>query len=323
MESNTKNTSHTRLKLAQRLKPKHLTLLTQLKRYASLSKVAALNGVSQPAITKALLELEDLCGGKLFQRSGRGLIPTALGSLAILKASHLSQELDNWESELVAVKEGRSGRLCIGAIPYVSGNLLAEVVSEFHLRYNAVVSIRHATSDVLVKALEARELDCMLGRASGLAGNNDLWHEALYTQTPVLIAHETLAKRLAHQTLDWKKLAEFKWMLPASSTPVGLKMAEIFLQAHVRMPTPIIETYSIDVMHGVLSKQADTLSVVPEDIAYDLVKRGSIGIIPGQLNWELPPISLIRRVRSERSLLEQQFAELLHELCRAYSVSLA
>src|SRR3546814_15872193 len=77
-----------------------------------------------PAITKALAERESLFGASLFIRSGRGLKPTAMGELAMLKARHMLQELDHWASEMEAVRKGRSARLLIGAVPYVSGALL-------------------------------------------------------------------------------------------------------------------------------------------------------------------------------------------------------
>lgn len=305
------------LKLAQRLKPRHLTLLRQIQIHGSLTQVATYAGVSQPAVTKALAELEDICGGPLFIRSGRGMKPTALGELAISKAWHMLREIDNWASEMQAVRQGHSGRLNIGVVPYVSGALLTDAVTQLHDNHNAIVSIRHATSDVLIEALENRELDCVLGRAPGIAGNPDLWHEVLYTQKPVLIGHESLARRLAHQTPGWQALSALKWILPAPTTPVSMRMAEVFTRAEAPTPIPIIETYSLDVMHGMLSRHDGMVAVVPEDIAHELIKRGGVGIVPSRMGWELPPISLIRRVRTTPIEVEERFAAILRTLCVA------
>lgn len=302
-------------KLAQRLKPRHLTLLRQIQVHGSLTQVATHAGISQPAITKALAELEDICGGALFVRSGRGLKPTRLGELALGKAQHMLRELDNWASEMQAVRQGRSGRLNIGAVPYVSGALLTEAVTRLHDEHNAIVSIRHATSDVLIEALKNRELDCILGRAPGIAGNPDLCHRVLYTQKPVLIGHESLARRLVRQNPDWRALSELKWILPAPTTPVSMRMAEVFTNAEAPTPIPIIETYSLDVMHGMLSQHDDMVSVVPEDIAREMMKRGGIGIVPSRMSWELPPISLIQRVRNVPVDAEEHFARIVRELC--------
>ena len=45
----------------------------------SLSKVAVAHGTSQPHISRQITELEQECGGRLFQRTGRGVVLTELG----------------------------------------------------------------------------------------------------------------------------------------------------------------------------------------------------------------------------------------------------
>ena len=45
----------------------------------SLSKVALAYGTSQPHISRQIGELEQECGGRLFQRTGRGVVLTELG----------------------------------------------------------------------------------------------------------------------------------------------------------------------------------------------------------------------------------------------------
>src|SRR4029078_1876019 len=45
----------------------------------SLSKVALVYGTSQPNISRQISELEKECGGRLFERTGRGVVLTELG----------------------------------------------------------------------------------------------------------------------------------------------------------------------------------------------------------------------------------------------------
>ena len=45
----------------------------------SLSKVAVAYGTSQPHISRRIGELEQACGGRLFERTGRGVVLTELG----------------------------------------------------------------------------------------------------------------------------------------------------------------------------------------------------------------------------------------------------
>lgn len=303
-------------RVMSRLKVRHLELLRNIERYGSLTRVARETGISQPAVTKFLAEIESLFGAPLFFRLGRGLKPTEMGELATLRAKHMLEELDHWASEMDAVRNGRRGRLLIGAVPYVPGSLLTRAVMELLERHNITIAIRQATTDLLVQALCDHELDCVLGRAAAVVGHNNLWYETLYVQRPVLVGHSTLVKRLAGRTLDWHGLASMNWILPSLKTPVGSRMAELFMQARVPVPVPIIETYSVEVMHGVLSKNESVISVLPEDIATEMIRRGGVGILSCGMDWELPPISLIRRVRDTPIDAEEKFALILKELCR-------
>ena len=54
------------------LKPRHLRLLVTLDDFRNIGKAAGKANVTQPAISKALAELERGLGVKLFERSCRG-----------------------------------------------------------------------------------------------------------------------------------------------------------------------------------------------------------------------------------------------------------
>lgn len=284
-------------------------------RFGSLTRIARESGVSQPAVTKTLAEVEALFGATLFQRAGRGLKPTEMGELAMAKARHLLQELDHWGADMEAVRQGRRARLKVGVVPYVPASLLTQAVIELLERHNIVIAINQATTDVLVQSLVDHDLDCVIGRAWAASGHHQLWHEVLYAQRPVLIAHANLVKRMQGRKLDWKKLGAMQWMLPAWATPVGAKMAELFIRAQIPLPVPVVETYSVDVMHGVLSRNDGIIAPVPEDIALEIVRRGGVGVLPWKMDWELPPICLIRRVRHTPLDAEEKFLEILKGLC--------
>ena len=74
------------VRLANRLKDRHLMLLVNIDRHKTLTRGAAQAGISQPAVTKSLAELEDIFGAPLFLRTGSGLQPTQLGNLALVRA---------------------------------------------------------------------------------------------------------------------------------------------------------------------------------------------------------------------------------------------
>ena len=58
---------------------RQLHYLRTIAERGSLSQASLVLGISQPALSKVLSEWESLCGGSLFLRYRRRLLPTALG----------------------------------------------------------------------------------------------------------------------------------------------------------------------------------------------------------------------------------------------------
>jgi len=297
------------------LKMRHLRLLKNLERHKSLTKVAHIIGISQPAATKMLSEIEDLFDGPLFIRAGRGLKPTRMGEVAMLRTAHIIEEFEHFAAEMEAVRGGRDARLIIGAAPYVSGALMSQAVGELYKRHNVLSVIKQASSDELVQALSDHQVDCALARTSAVAGHDDLCHEILHPQRPVLVGNIVTVKRLEGRKLEWRHLAEMNWILPSFGTPVGRRVAELFTHMQVQAPSPIIETYSIEVMYGIISKNPSVISVVPEGIADDMVRRGGVGVLPWKVDWELSSLSLIYRAQDTPLRATEQFAKIVRELC--------
>jgi len=302
-------------RLSNRLKHRHLALLANIARHGSLTRVAAATGISQPAVTKALAELEDIFGGPLFLRSGRGLLPTPLGNLALVRARHLQSDLDLWAREVQALHAGHSAHLNVGVVPYVSSALLTAAISRLHQRYGVTLTLHRATTDHLVPMLRRHELDCIISRATSTVALDDLMHKVLYRQRPRLIAHGRLAQRLARRKPDWAAVAAMDWVLPAANTPTRQLIVEHFIRAGLRPPSPVLEAYSTDVIEGMLTMNETLISVVPEDIARELCQRGKLGMPPWDFGWELPPINLIRRKRDQVLAAEERFSEILLDLC--------
>ena len=302
-------------RIASRLKIRHLSLLLAIQRHGSLSRVADELGVSQPAATKALAEVEAIFGAKLFTRSRHGMQPTELGGLALTRARHMLEDVRKWADEADALRDGRGTHLSVGAVPFVSGDLLTQAIQALHDRHGVSVTLHRAGTDQLMEILARRELDCVIGRASVVGLGQGVQYEMLYPQVPVMVAHPALASRINRSQPDWGELADMKWILPSRATPTGIMVSELFVRAQVQPPQPIVETYSMEVLEGMLGDSDNILSIVPEEIALQLCAKGRVAIVPWTFDRELPAISLIRQAREVPSQPEEQFATILRELC--------
>ena len=95
----------------------------------SLTAAATAEGVSQPALSKSLAELEAMLGTPLFLRQGRRLILSEAGEGF---RRHARDALASLEAAALATQQqGGMARLSVGLLPTVSTRFFPEVVAEF------------------------------------------------------------------------------------------------------------------------------------------------------------------------------------------------
>lgn len=283
-------------KLATRLKMKHLLLLLAIREQGTLTRVAQALSTSQPAVTQALAELEGLFGGALFNRTPQGMLPTELGTLVLSRCQTMLADLQHWAHDMEAVGQGRAAHLQVGVIPFLPGRLLAQAIGRTQHRDRPVtVTLVEGTSDQLLERLRRHELDCVVGRASAVLDMTGLKHEVLYPQIPRLIAHRKLARRLERQPLVWSELTGLDWILGPRQTPMREQITDFFLRAGVKPPPPFVESLSSKVIGELVAANDRAVSIVPDDVAQELVRIAGVAIVSHPFNWTLPPITLFQR----------------------------
>ncbi|MDI3384553.1 LysR family transcriptional regulator [Xenophilus aerolatus] len=277
--------------LLSRLKLRQLALLQTIDRHRSLGRVAAEMHLSQPAITKALHEVEDIFGSTLFTRSSRGLVPTPAGDAVLHYARRWLAELEATTRVLTSIEAGRSGRLRLGLTQQVPQQLMSAALTHLLDRSPRIsVMVREGTTDELVANLLAREIDCAIGRsydgdASGLV------QQAIYEQEPCLIVGARNVKRLSRGPLDWARLAQLDWILPPPNTPMRRTYNAVFVGAGVQPPMPILETTSLRGIEMVLRQEPNAITIFARDVMEEMERASGWAALPYRLNWNLPPVS--------------------------------
>ena len=94
-----------------RLRTRQLLLVARLGDERHLGRAAAAMGISQPAATRLLQELEDTLGAPLFTRGARGMQPTPGGEVLLRYARQLLNDLGATRRELAALAAGLHGTL--------------------------------------------------------------------------------------------------------------------------------------------------------------------------------------------------------------------
>jgi DNA-binding transcriptional LysR family regulator len=277
--------------VVSRLKLRQLRLLRVIRQHRTVNRAAAAMGLSQPAISKSLREVENVFSTQLFERTSRGLVPTAAGEAVLAYAERWLAEVDSAARTLAAIDLGRRGRVRLGFTHYVPQALQSAAISHMlDSEHPMAMLTREGTTDELVKAILDRELDAAIGRSFDGA-SPEIEQHSLYQQEPCLIVSAKSVKRLSRGALDWARLAQLHWVLPPPNTPMRRTYNTIFVGAGVQPPAPIVETLSLRSVETVLRVDSNAVTILPTDVAADFVDAGHGARLPYELSWSLPPVT--------------------------------
>jgi len=114
-----------------------LKIFCDVVRWASFSKGAAENGVSQSSASQAVLQLEQRLGVKLIDRSKRPLVPTARGKVYYDGCKDLVGRYLEVESRVKGLGEGEQvvGNVALASIYSVGLHHISRFAQEFEGRY--------------------------------------------------------------------------------------------------------------------------------------------------------------------------------------------
>ncbi|MBV2161783.1 LysR family transcriptional regulator [Achromobacter denitrificans] len=144
---------------------RHLQLLAGIADLGSIQQAASHIGMSQPAATHALADIEALLGVRLFERHARGMRATRSGRLMAECAQGMLTTLRASTDSVAALRQGATGYLRLGAIPAASGGLLAERLPAYMTGHPGMqVEIIEGSREQLLPQAANGSLDMLLCR---------------------------------------------------------------------------------------------------------------------------------------------------------------
>jgi LysR family transcriptional regulator for metE and metH len=144
-----------------RLEVRDLRLVAAISELGNLTRAGQHLHLTQSALSHQLADLEQRVGGKLFERSGRRLIPTRLGEHLCAKAKVTLEQLREVEQDLANMARGREATLRITTECYTCYHWLPPVLDAFRRRHPGV-DVR------IVPNASARPIRALLGGAIDL-----------------------------------------------------------------------------------------------------------------------------------------------------------
>ncbi len=258
-------------RLLARARLRHLQLLVAVADHGTLKRAAEQVGMSQPAATQAIGELERLLEVALFDRQPRGMRVSAAGQVVMPVVRQALHALELSLEALSAVRSGASGLLRIGVIPAATVSLLIESLPALGQRHSRLqIQVIEGTPSQLLKELASGSLNVVLTRPPAQLGARFCF-EPLVTDQAVVVAG--LRHPLASRTqVSLDELAGYPWM----QAPAGVKVRELFDELFATRAQPIVHPLSTSspTMIVALLEDNRTVTLAPNSVADWYVRRG-------------------------------------------------
>src|SRR5467141_2991047 len=114
-------------RIGRRLKLRDLHILLAVVRRGSMAKAASELAISQPAVSKAIADMEHTLGLRLLDRSRNGIEPTAYGRALVKRGLAIFDELKLGVEELAFLSDPTAGELGTGSTESIAAGLLPAV----------------------------------------------------------------------------------------------------------------------------------------------------------------------------------------------------
>jgi len=300
--------------LVRRLRLRHLELLVRLADAGTMRGAADLLSLSQPAISKMLVEIEEAFGARLFERSRQGVSANPFGIAAMHHARIILGELSRTTDELDAMRTGASAMLRLGTLS-VTAAVPAAIAGLQSRMPGACVQIRDGRVHALIQRLLDGELDCVFGAMTPEALANESFRsvraEVIVEDRLCVLASDRNAL-VRRRRLRWTDLQAARWVAPPPETLVRQAFMSAFMNEGLDPPVPVIEAMSSVTVGAAARLDPTVLCAVRHEHARDELARGGVRRLAVAPEIALPPLCLFtRRGSPERPAVVQEFARAL------------
>ncbi|MCF2870683.1 hydrogen peroxide-inducible genes activator [Octadecabacter sp. G9-8] len=176
-----------------------------LAHHGHFGRAADASGISQPALSMQIKEMEQDLGVKLFERAARQVRLTRFGEDFAPRVRDILRSVDEVEDLARLAKNSLSGRLRIGVIPTIAPYLLPSFIGQLTLAHPTLdIHIRETLTPRLIEELSDGRIDAAI---VALPVSEPSFEEvAIFDEDFVLIRPDTDAMQAVPDAADLAKM---------------------------------------------------------------------------------------------------------------------
>ncbi|HYG42382.1 MAG TPA: LysR family transcriptional regulator [Bordetella sp.] len=303
-----------------KLRIRHLEIVLTVAELGNLSKAATQLHSTQSGLSRAIAEIEEVVGARLFERTAKGTTCTLLGAAMCRHARQMLSDFRKAEVDLAAVLRGEEGSLTVGCFSMFAGWPVAEAAHAFRLAYPRIsLTLEMGTHEKLIEDLDSGALDVLISRFSSTV-NPQVYRSVTLLNDPVVLACAPTHPLAARQDATLADYARYPWMTALPGSRIRGEL-EISLRA-AGLPIPdMIGVLSLEFGREML-RTADYLWMMPGSVAAVSQARGDLHVLAHKPALAKSPLAAIWRRDRPSTRQARAFASSLAQVIRAERIAL-
>ncbi|WP_049962315.1 LysR family transcriptional regulator [Oribacterium sp. FC2011] len=237
---------------------KACTYLVTIEECKSLSKAASQLGISQPALSKFLANMESTLGHRLFIKSQKSLIPTDAGEVYLESCRNIINIKQRTYASILQLSQAPSSTITIGLTPYRGAQFFSDIYPAFSERFPIIqVKTKEGYMSELKEAAKKSEVDVVIGTVTPSDEKDFTFASVSYEQLclAVPLSHPAASKSddsgNYFPTIDIKEFSDAPFVMWGSST-TNAKNIEEYMARNNFTPTVVQRSNNALMMNEML-----------------------------------------------------------------------
>lgn len=278
--------------LDHRFKLRQLRIANAIDSQGSITAASRLLGLSQPALTKSLHELESAVGLQLYVRHPRGVEPTAAGQAVIRSARHILAELRRLDEELDSLSAPGARRISVGTNSAAAASVLPHILVQLRQASpDMQVIVTEGDDETLLAALGAAVVDVVLGDLPPGGERDGLVREVVHEDHVVMVARADHPLFATDPTLAM--IERYDLIVPPLGRPIGSRI-QAMLPGLPHFSPRIVQSTSIGFAREML-RFTDAIVLGSRLMLSADVQQGNLRVVPIDLGLAPMPFGVTRR----------------------------
>ena len=292
------------------MKLHQLRILLAVAQHGSIHEASRSLHISQPALSKAIAELERELGVTLLSRSVRGVSLTAYGMALVKRASVVEQELRHALEDIESIRGHAEAELNIGFTAVASGGPLPDAMAALRTRFpNVALRGFEQRPQQLLEGLREGRLDLALISSNSGPGTGSFQWEPLFSVSMRLAVRPGHPLRRVRRL---RPLLDADWLVLDPLDDPGSPMVSLMRLHRLDIPRRIVQSGS-NLLGLQLATKTDLISMWSDFVFSGT--GGPLRMVPGSLDVlpmedELPDFNVYMVYRS---------ADLMTHVCAEFS----